>query len=142
MKLRLFSLKNDFQIPCKIFTIQCFLNNHLKHKIVNKATCRTISAHQLCAHYFQSFPTAMTIFPGFQDFLIYLATYFLSLLNSPNMIFQLPFCKSKWHSLISFFVMQSDYTISFTLEISKCLTWFQNILAFSTTSHLQAAWRI
>ena len=57
------------QIPCKIF---------VAHKAVNKTSCRTPSAnpHQLCANYLKSFLTAMIIFRGFQDFLIYLPKYF------------------------------------------------------------------
>ena len=43
--LTIFSYKNLSQIPCKIFTPQCFLTNHLKHKTVNKTTCRTPSAN-------------------------------------------------------------------------------------------------
>ena len=79
------------------FCSQCFNNDHhLKHKTVNKTTCRTPSANpcQLCAHLFKSFPTTMITFWGFQDFQIYLADLFWITLNSPNFTFQLFFCKS------------------------------------------------
>ena len=50
---------------------------------------------QLCAHWLKSFPNFMIIFRDFQDFVIYLAKYFLSLLNSPKLTFQLLSYKSK-----------------------------------------------
>ena len=50
--LRFFLFKNASQIPCKIFATQCFFTGYLKHKTVNKTTCRTPSANppQLYAH--------------------------------------------------------------------------------------------
>ena len=39
-----FSYKNLSEITCKIFATQCFFNDHLKHKTVNKTTCRIPSA--------------------------------------------------------------------------------------------------
>ena len=47
----IFSCKNISQIPCKIFTTQCFCTDRLKHKTVNKTTCRTPSGNprQPCA---------------------------------------------------------------------------------------------
>ena len=66
------------QIPCKIFVAHIFFTDHLKLKAPNKTSCRTPSAntYQLCANYLKSFLTAMIIFRGFQDFLIYLPKYF------------------------------------------------------------------
>ena len=43
--LRLFSYKIISQITIKTFATQCFFVDHLNHKIVNKATCRTHSAN-------------------------------------------------------------------------------------------------
>ena len=45
----LFSYKNLPQVFCKTFATQCFLTDHLKHKTVNKTTCRMPLAnpHQL-----------------------------------------------------------------------------------------------
>ena len=65
------------KFPIK-YLLQCFSTDHLKHKTLNKTTCRTPSANpcHLCVHQLKSFPTAILIFPGFQDFLIYLAKYF------------------------------------------------------------------
>ena len=82
----------------------------MKYKTLNKTTCRASSADpcQLRANYLKSSPTAMIIFCGFQYFLIYLAKYFWSLLNSPNLIFQLLLCKSNvskktWEALNVYF---------------------------------------
>ena len=68
-----------------------------RNKTLNKTTCTTPSEnpHQLCAHWFKNFPTAMKMFRGFQDFLIYLSKYFSSVLKSSNLTFQPLFCKSK-----------------------------------------------
>ena len=40
------------QIASKTFATQCFFTDYLNHEIVNKTTCRTLSAnpHQLWAH--------------------------------------------------------------------------------------------
>ena len=40
------------QIASKTFSAQCFFTDYLNHEIVNKTTCRTLSAnpHQLWAH--------------------------------------------------------------------------------------------
>ena len=86
-----------FHLKNKIFATQGFFDDHLKHKTLNKTTCTTPSADpsQLCEHSLKCFPTAMIIFWGFQDFLIYLTKYFWSLLNSPDLIFQVLFCNSK-----------------------------------------------
>ena len=75
--------------------IHVFFIDHSRHKTVNETTCRTPSANacQLCSYELKSFPTAMTIFWGYQNFLIFLTKYFWPLLNSPYLIFQLPFCK-------------------------------------------------
>ena len=73
-----------------------FFTDQLKRKIVKKATFRTPLANprQLCEHQSKSFPTALIIFWGFQDFLNYFAKYFFwSHLNFPYLIFQLPFCR-------------------------------------------------
>ena len=43
--VKLFSYENFSQIHCKIFAVQCFFTDHLKHKTVNKTTCRTPSAN-------------------------------------------------------------------------------------------------
>ena len=92
--------KKFSQIPCKIFGTLCFFTDHLKHKTVNKTICRMSSANllQLCVLGSKSFPTAMINFWGFQNFLmlIYLAKYFWFkkiTSDSPNLNFQLPFCK-------------------------------------------------
>ena len=52
IRLMIVSYKNLSQIPCKIFATQCFFTDHLKHKLVDKTTCRVPSAHrhQLCRH--------------------------------------------------------------------------------------------
>ena len=101
LQLLLFSYKNLSRIPRKIFATQWFFTDHLKYKTANKATSRTPSANpnQLCAHWLKSFPTAMISVLGFQGFLIYVAKYFWSLLNSSYLIFFLLiwisfFCKS------------------------------------------------
>ena len=46
------SYKNISKIPCKVFATQCFFTDHLKHKFLNKTTCRPPSANprQLCTH--------------------------------------------------------------------------------------------
>ena len=51
LRLRLFSYKNLSQVPGKIFTTKSFFTNHLKHKTVNKSTCRmpSVNPRQLCA---------------------------------------------------------------------------------------------
>ena len=68
---------------------QYFITDHLNHKIANKKTCRTCSANprQLSAQ-LKSFRNLAIIFWSLQAFLIYLAKYFWSLLNSPNLITQ------------------------------------------------------
>ena len=87
--VKLFSCKNVSQIASETFARQCFFTDHLNHKIVNKTTCRKPSAnpHQLWKQ-LKSFRTVVIIFLAFQDFLIYLAKYFWSLLSSPNLITQ------------------------------------------------------
>ena len=84
-----FHTKISQKILCKIFAIRSFFIDYLKHKIVNKTVCRTSSANlrQLCVHLLKRCPTAMIIFRGFQDFLIYLVKYFWSLVNSTNFTF-------------------------------------------------------
>ena len=37
----------SLSVTSKIFATQCFLTDHLKHKIVNKTTCRMSSANPL-----------------------------------------------------------------------------------------------
>ena len=44
-RLQLFSYKNVSNIASKIFAIQPSLFDHLKHKIVNKTTCRMPAAN-------------------------------------------------------------------------------------------------
>ena len=63
------------QIASKIFATQCLFSEHLNHKTVNKATCRTPSANpcQLWTHWLKSFGNVAVISWGFEDFLIYLA---------------------------------------------------------------------
>ena len=74
----------------------------MKHKTVNKTTCRTSSANpgQQCPHYLKIFSTAMIIIWGFQDLQIYLEKWFWSILNSPSLTFQQLFCKSKVNKTI------------------------------------------
>ena len=54
---------------------------------------------QIFANYvhinWRAFQLLLLFFGCFQDFLIFLAKYFWSLFNFPNLIFQPPFCKSK-----------------------------------------------
>ena len=71
-------MKKHFSTASKGFATFCFFTDHLNHKIMNKTTCRTTSANpsQLWTHYLKSFRIVVIIFPGFQDFLIYLAIYF------------------------------------------------------------------
>ena len=66
----------------------CFFTDHLNHKIVNKTTCWSHSANRRQLWTLSNFRTVAIIFGGFQDFLIYLAKYFWSLLSSPNLITQ------------------------------------------------------
>ena len=98
-KMRLHSILS--RNPCKIFSIQCFFTDHLKHSTVNKTTCRTPSGDpcRTCRTPL-GFPTLMIIFRDFQDFLIYLAKYLWSVLNSRNLTFQLPFHKSKVNKIV------------------------------------------
>ena len=49
---------------------------------------------QIRAHYLVSFPTVIIFSTGFQDFLIYMAKYFLLILKSPSLIFQRSFSKN------------------------------------------------
>ena len=114
-------------------------------------------------------------FWGFQDFLIYLAKYFWSLLNSPSLSSQQYFTREMQIKQFDFFikslkntkkklVLTSFYYVSWQIwlgnskklicidqsrlyslrpaTIQKCLTWFQNILAFLTINHLQPESRI
>ena len=92
----LFSCTNISQIARKTFATQLFLIDHMNHKIVNKTTCRTPSANprQLWVHLLKSFRTVAIIFWGFEDFLIYLAKYVWSLLNSPNLGIQKYFARA------------------------------------------------
>ena len=97
------------KVPLKFLvksSLHIFFTDHLKHKTVNKITCRIPSANplQLWAHYLKSFPTFMIIFWGVQNFLIYLAKYFWSLLSSLDLFFKDFFCKNnviKTASLVS-----------------------------------------
>ena len=79
------SCKNISKI--ETFATQLFFTDHLNRKTVNKTTCRTPSANpcQLWVHLLKSVRTVAIIFWGFQDFLIYLAKYVWSLLNSSNL---------------------------------------------------------
>ena len=60
-----------------------FFTDHLKHKTVNKTTCRMHSAnlYQICANEWKSFPTPMIMTPmrlsGFPNFLgkVFLITF-------------------------------------------------------------------
>ena len=54
-----------------------FLTCHMKHKTLNKTTCKTPTDihRKLCVHQLKIFPTDGIIFSGFQVFLIYLAKY-------------------------------------------------------------------
>ena len=96
LKLRLFSCKNISQIASKTFATQFIFTDHLNHKTVNNTTCRTPSANprQLWAHQLKNFRTVAIIFRGFQDFLIYLAKYFSSPLNSRMLITQQCFTRA------------------------------------------------
>ena len=42
-----FSCKNVSQILCKIFSTYCFFTDDMKHKTLNKTTCRMLSASPL-----------------------------------------------------------------------------------------------
>ena len=78
-------------MPYKIFGTQSFFANHFKHQTVNKATRRepSVNPRQLFARYLKKFSTAILFFNAIFDegFLMYFPKYFLSLLNSPNVIF-------------------------------------------------------
>ena len=52
IKFMIVSYKNLSQIPYKTFATQCFFTDHLKHKLVDKPTCRMPSPHRhrLCRH--------------------------------------------------------------------------------------------
>ena len=58
------SYENLSEIPCKIFAVQCFSADHLKHKTIKKTIFRnpSVSPCQLCAHFLKSFWTALIIF--------------------------------------------------------------------------------
>ena len=91
---------NHFHISkvfCKVFTVKDLFTDHLNHKIVNKATCRTFSAnlsanHQLCVHWFKSFSTAIVFlrFSGFSDLFgkVFLITFGFSLLDLSTSFFK------------------------------------------------------
>ena len=79
------------KIPLKFLVkslLQCFFTNHWKRKTLNKTTCRTPSSNlrQLYVNYLRAF---RLLFRVFQDFLIYLAKCFWSLLHSINLTFEL-----------------------------------------------------
>ena len=59
-----FYIKISLKFPLKIFATPCFFTDHLKHKTVNKTTCRAPSANpcHLCAHYLKNYLTPMIIF--------------------------------------------------------------------------------
>ena len=59
-------------------SLQCVFTDSLRHKTLNKLTCRTPLANscQLCAYLSKIFSAVMIIFWGFLDFLTCLAKYF------------------------------------------------------------------
>ena len=73
-----FHEKICLKVVVNSFLHSVFFTDHLKHRILNQATCRAPSANppQVWTHQLKSSPTAMIIFWGFQNFLIYLAKYF------------------------------------------------------------------
>ena len=77
---------NISQVFRKVLVTYCFFSDKLEHKCVNKINFRTSSANicQLCGYYLENCLTGMIIIWGFQDFLIYLAKCFSSILNFPN----------------------------------------------------------
>ena len=119
MKLWLCSWKNASQIASKTFAIQLFLTDHFNHKTANKTACRTpsVNPRQLWVHLFKSFRTVAIIFWGFQDFLIYLAKYFWSYLNSPNLITQLYFARAMWIKQFDFFKNLVAFFVSFYIYV-------------------------
>ena len=72
-----------------MFSSQLFFTDHLKYKTINKTTDRVPSENlrRLQPEQLDSFPIIMIIILNFQDFFIYLAKYFWSILNSANLIF-------------------------------------------------------
>ena len=90
------SMYKDLSNYYKTFANLCFSTDHLNHKAVNKTTYRTSTAnhHQLWRNLLKSFQTVAVNFLGFQDFLISLAKYFWSILNSPNLATQQCFARA------------------------------------------------
>ena len=91
-----FHVKISLILLVKHLLYSFLFTDHLNLKTENKTTCITPSANPglLSVHLLKSFRTVAISFWGFQDFLIYLAKYFWSLLNSPNLITQQYFTKS------------------------------------------------
>ena len=89
------SYKNFSQITCKNFAKQCFFTDHLKHKTVNRTTCRMHSANlrQLRAHWLKSFPAANDYFSRLAGFphlfvKVFLITFKFSLFESSTTFLQ------------------------------------------------------
>ena len=97
-----FSCKNVSQILCKIFSTCCFFTDDMKHKTLNKTTCRMLSAsplptmcilvENLSNHY-----DCFSRLSGFPDLI---CKVFWITLNSPHSIIQLFFCKSNLNKAI------------------------------------------
>ena len=87
-----FHIKMSLKFLVKSLVCSVFFTDHLRHKILNKTSCRATSCRTMCTLVEEL--SNCWFFFGFQDFLVYLAEYFWSHLNFPYMIFQLLFCKS------------------------------------------------
>ena len=125
----MFSCKDISQIASITFATQCFFTDHFNCKTVNKTTCRAPSANtcQLWAYQLKSFRAVAIIFGGFQDFLIYLAKNFWSLINSPNLITQQCFARAMYIKQFIFFLVSLKYREIATV---KTVTFYKKLYFF------------
>ena len=129
-----FSLTNSWQKPpifrCfDVFSVRSLEIFQVQAKL---STIRPVFPDYLSISY--DYGAVMIIFWGFQDFLIYMAKSFWWLLNSPNLIFQLFFCKINVNKVLKYscFIMQKIITAIATTHFKLKFIWLY-VLAMSRT---------